>query len=68
MIFELNAITQDYDFDGIKLSPIAELSRQLDIMTARYRIGDGTGAAVVSSATSCVQDANQALFLTIMYI
>ena len=68
MLFKLNAITQDYDFDGIKLSPIAELSRQLDIMTARYRIGDGTGAAVVSPAASCVQDANQALFLTIIYI
>ena len=34
-------------------------------MTARYRTGDGTGNAAVTPATSCVQDSNQALYLTI---
>jgi predicted Abi (CAAX) family protease len=57
-------VTKDYDFDGIKLSPMAEFTRQLDIMTARYRIGDGDGASMVTPASSCVQDSNQALFLT----
>ncbi|MBA3922510.1 MAG: abortive infection protein [Nostocaceae cyanobacterium] len=64
-IVKFDAVTEDYDFDGIRLSPLAEFTKQLDIMTARYRVGDGTGAALVTPATSCVQDANQALFLTL---
>jgi len=36
--------------------------RELDAMTARYRIGDGTGATYVGAANNCAQDANQALF------
>jgi len=62
---KLDAITKDYDFGGIKLSPLEEFCRQLDVMAARYRIGDGTGASVVTPVTSCVQDSNQALYATI---
>lgn len=58
-------VTEDYDFGGIKLSPLTELQRQLQISAARYRTGDGTGNASVTPATSCVQDANQALYITI---
>jgi predicted Abi (CAAX) family protease len=58
-------VTEDYDFGGIKLSPLTELQRQLNIFAARYRTGDGTGGASVTPATSCVQDANQALYVTI---
>jgi predicted Abi (CAAX) family protease len=58
-------VTSDYDFGGIKLSPLTELQRQLNIFAARYRTGDGTGSASVTPATSCVQDANQALYVTI---
>jgi predicted Abi (CAAX) family protease len=58
-------VTEDYDFGGIKLSPLTELQRQLQIFGARYRTGDGTGSASVTPATSCVQDANQALYVTI---
>ncbi len=58
-------VTEDYDFDGIKLSPLVELQRQLFISAARYRTGNGTGNASVTPATSCVQDANQALYVTI---
>jgi predicted Abi (CAAX) family protease len=68
IIVKLDAVTEDYNFDGIKLSPLAEFTRQLDIMMARYRIGDGTGAAIVTPATSCVQDSNQALYATIKQI
>lgn len=68
LLVKFPAVTQDYDFDGIKLSPIKELIRQLDLMTARYRTGDGDGASLVSPASSCVQDSNQALFLTIEQI
>nr|WP_242040718.1 abortive infection protein [Coleofasciculus sp. FACHB-1120] len=67
-IVKLDAVTQDYDFDGIQLSPMKEFMRQLDIMMARYRIGDGTGSSVVTPSTSCVQDANQALFVTIKQV
>jgi predicted Abi (CAAX) family protease len=68
VLVKLDAIAQDYDFGGNKLSPFTELNRQLRIITARYRTGDGTGIAKVTPATSCVQDSNQALFLTIQTI
>ncbi len=68
VLVKLDAIAQDYDFGGNKLSPFSELSRQLRIITDRYRVGDGTGTAKVTPATSCVQDSNQALFLTIQSI
>lgn len=68
VLIKLDAIAQDYDFGGNTLSPLSELSRQLRIITDRYRVGDGTGAAKVTPATSCVQDSNQALFLTIQTI
>jgi predicted Abi (CAAX) family protease len=58
-------VTENYDFGGIELSPLTELQRQLNIFAARYRTGDGTGSASVTPATSCVQDANQALYVTI---
>jgi predicted Abi (CAAX) family protease len=61
-------VTEDYDFGGIKLSPLTELQRQLQIFGARYRTGDGTGSASVTPATSCVQDANQALYVTIQQL
>lgn len=68
VLIRFDPVLQDYTFgegDGrVVLSPLGELQRQLQIMTARYRIGDGTGAAVVNPAQSCVQDSNQALFLT----
>ncbi|MEB3310287.1 MAG: CPBP family glutamic-type intramembrane protease [Snowella sp.] len=58
-------ILNDYDFGGIKLSPLTELQRQLEVMMARYRTGDGNGNASVTPAASCVQDSNQALYITI---
>jgi len=65
ILIKFDAITQDYDFDGILLSPLATLQQQLQVMTARYRTGDGTGNATVTPATSCVQDSNQALYIAI---
>jgi len=58
-------VLQDYNFGGISLSPLTELRRQLEIMMARYRTGDGTGNSSVTPAASCVQDSNQALYITI---
>lgn len=61
-------VTQDYNFDNITISPLTEFERQLQIMMARYRIGDGNGSAIVSPATSCIQDSSQALYAAIAII
>lgn len=68
VLIKLPALTQDYQFGEITLSPFAELQRQLAIMMARYRTGDGTGAAIVTPAQSCVQDSSQAVYKTIKQI
>ncbi|MEG4344230.1 CPBP family glutamic-type intramembrane protease [Microcoleus sp. A003_D6] len=65
VIVKLDAISRDYKFGKIVLSPLDEFQRELQIMAARYRTGDGTGSAAVTPATSCVQDSSQALYLTI---
>lgn len=67
-IVKFDAVTQDYKFDDITLSPLQEFLQQLQVMMARYRVGDGTGSATVTPATSCVQDSSQALFATIQQI
>ncbi|MEG4809748.1 abortive infection protein [Microcoleus sp. F8-D3] len=68
IICKLDCVCCDYDFGGITLSPLTELNQQLDIMMARYRSGDGTGASLVTPATSCVQDSSQAIYATIKTI
>lgn len=68
ILIKLDPVTQDYDFDGVKLSPLGELQQQLQVTMARYRVGDGTGGAMVSPATSCVQDSSEALYATILAI
>lgn len=68
VIIKFAPVTEDYNFGGIKLSPLDEFSEELQKMMARYRIGDGTGSATVTPVTSCVQDANQALYITIKKI
>ncbi|AFY32166.1 type II CAAX prenyl endopeptidase Rce1 family protein [Calothrix sp. PCC 7507] len=68
ILIKFDPVTQDYDFDGVKLSPLGELQQQLQVTMARYRVGDGTGGATVSPATSCVQDSSQALYATILAI
>lgn len=42
-----------------------ELGLQAELLSARYRSGDGTGVAQVTAATSCVQDSGQALWIAI---
>lgn len=68
ILIKLDPVTQDYNFDGIELSPLKELLQQLQVMMARYRIGDGTGSATVTPASSCVQDSAQALYAAIQII
>ncbi|MFM7361481.1 MAG: hypothetical protein ACKO25_06600 [Cyanobium sp.] len=41
------------------------IALQAEIIAARYRSGDGTGVALVTPSTSCVQDSGQALWIAI---
>ncbi|QQE63981.1 hypothetical protein GFS31_06530 [Leptolyngbya sp. BL0902] len=61
----LPALSHTYRLGDLTFSPLAELDRQLMVMMARYRTGDGTGASIVTPAQSCVQDSSQALYETI---
>lgn len=62
IVIKLNALTGDYELNGVKRSPLDTLIEQLQIMMARYRIGDGTGSTYVGPANNCAQDSNQALY------
>ena len=68
ILVKFEPVTQDYNFDRITISPLNEFERQLQIMMARYRVGDGTGNATVTPATSCIQDSSQALYAAIAII
>lgn len=61
ILIKFPPFTHDYDFDGVTFSPMKRLIRELDVMAARYRIGDGTGTTFVSPINSCVQDSTHAL-------
>ncbi len=65
ILIKFDPLTKDYDFDGFKFSPLDFVINELDVMTARYRIGDGTGTTFVSAINSCSQDSSQALYLSL---
>lgn len=68
VIVKLDAFTDDYDFGWVQQSGLGVLQRKLETMTARYRIGDGTGGTYVGPANNCSQDSNQALYAAIRHI
>jgi predicted Abi (CAAX) family protease len=65
-LVKLDTLTDEYNFGGTRLSFLNELLGELSLISARYRIGDGTGDSTITSATSCVQDSAQGLFLAIV--
>jgi predicted Abi (CAAX) family protease len=65
ILVKFDPFTGSFDINGHRRSPLDGMIRQLEAMTARYRIGDGTGATYVGPANNCAQDANQALFASI---
>ncbi|MBV8887915.1 MAG: hypothetical protein JO235_28505, partial [Chroococcidiopsidaceae cyanobacterium CP_BM_RX_35] len=65
ILIKLDAFTEDYDVMGVQRSALTDLGRQLEAMTARYRIGNGTGGTYTEPANNCVQDSNQALYASI---
>lgn len=65
---KLDAFTTEFRFGDTTISLFGELLTQAQVLAARYRTGDGTGVALVTPATSCVQDSNQALYIAIEQI
>lgn len=68
ILVKFDPVIQDYNFNGITISPLNEFFQQLQVMMARYRVGDGSGNATVTPATSCIQDSSQALYAAIKVI
>jgi len=64
---KLDCFTNSYTFEGELRSPLSRMEAYLQAMTARYRIGDGTGGTYVGPSNNCSQDSNQALFASIQY-
>ncbi|MBR8830962.1 MAG: hypothetical protein N5P05_001902 [Chroococcopsis gigantea SAG 12.99] len=62
LVIDFDPLTRYYDFGGHQQSPLDLIITHLEIMTARYRIGDGTGGTYVGPANNCAQDSNQAVF------
>ncbi len=66
LLLKLDAFACDYDIDSAaQPAALSGLLGQLEAMTARYRIGDGSGGTFVGPANNCAQDANHALFTTL---
>jgi predicted Abi (CAAX) family protease len=68
LLIKLDAFTGVYKINEVTVSPLELMSRQLQVMTHRYRIGDGTGGTFVGLANNCAQDSNLALFASIRVI
>jgi predicted Abi (CAAX) family protease len=68
IVLKFDPVDRDYDFDGVTRSPLNEFTRNLEIMTARYRIADGKGGTYVGPANNCSQDSNQTLYATVRYL
>ncbi len=66
ILLKLDAFTDDYEVYDQSYSVLDMLAWTLESMTARYRIGDGSGGTYMTAANNCAQDSNQALYATIM--
>ncbi len=63
VLLKLDAFDGEFELaDARQAAALDGLFVQLEAMTARYRIGDGTGATYVGIANNCAQDSNRALF------
>ncbi|HEY9846786.1 MAG TPA: hypothetical protein V6D03_11390, partial [Candidatus Caenarcaniphilales bacterium] len=65
ILIKHDAFIEDYDFNGSRRSPLDFMLMQLQVMTSRYRTGDGTGGTYVGPANNCAQDSNQAFFASL---
>lgn len=65
-ILRHDAFTERFDLGARgRFAVLDALERRLEVMTARYRIGDGTGGTYIGAANNCSQDSNRALFATL---
>jgi predicted Abi (CAAX) family protease len=58
------SLSSTYKLGSTSIQPIQGILRELDVMGARFRSGDGHGVAKVIASKSCVQDSNQAAFIS----
>ena len=65
ILIKHDAVSGYYNFASGQLSLLDLIMLQLEVMTARYRIGDGTGGTYVGFVNNCTQDSNQALFTSL---
>ncbi|WP_017297062.1 hypothetical protein [Nodosilinea nodulosa] len=68
ILIKLPAYTQPFDFKGHPWSALDDLRLELELMTARYRTGDGTGVTYVGPANNCAQDSNQAMYASAIHL
>ncbi len=59
------SLSTPYMIGGKTIDPIAGILVELDVMAARFRSADGGGVAKVTSTKSCVQDSNQAAYISL---
>jgi predicted Abi (CAAX) family protease len=62
LIVKLDALADEYAVDGVPVSALDVVANHLELMAARYRIGDGRGVTFVGAANNCAQDSCQALY------
>jgi predicted Abi (CAAX) family protease len=65
VMVRLPELTVPYTIGNQTFNPLNLIKQELALMEARYRSGNGNGASIVTPATSCVKDSNQALFAAI---
>jgi predicted Abi (CAAX) family protease len=68
ILIKLPAYTEPFDFNGYQWSALDDLRIELELMTARYRTGDGTGVTYVGPANNCAQDSNQAMYASAAHL
>ena len=67
-MIKLPAYTEPFDFNGVAWAALDDLRVELELMTARYRTGDGTGVTYVGPANNCAQDSNQAMYASAAHL
>lgn len=68
VLIKHSAFTGTFSVHGTSYAVLDILIQQLEQMTARYRIGDGTGGTFVSVAHNCSQDSNQAFYTALKQV
>jgi len=68
ILVKFEPFTDYLNINGARRSALNNMMNQLQVMTARYRIGDGTGATYVGPANNCAQDSNHALFDSLRFV